>query len=368
LKSKEERRFKAGHPWVFSNELQESPKTLEIGEVVELCDAGGAFLAFGFGNPHSLISFRELTRDQNTKHIVDGVLSSAMFVEKFETALKFRKSWFRMSESFRMIYGEADGLSGLIIDRFVGQTNVVYVVQPHASGMDQNLGLIREALVKVSKSLEDKGPLLILRRDASSREKEGLEKAAPEVTKLAGGPVDDALLKQLTTFSFQVSHESGKGLSLTCDLISGQKTGFFFDQLQNIKRLQTVLHEKLNLHSTKKIQILDLCAYVGQWGAHLQSTLSNAKVESASYLAVDVSAPALALAKTNLESAILSAQTSHKGYACEVGTLKADVLEPMPGLVNAKYDVVIADPPAFIKNRKSIPQGKQAYAAVSNCD
>ena len=89
LKSKEERRFKAGHPWVFSNELQESPKSLGLGELVELCDAGGAFLAFGFGNPNSLISFRELTRDQSTKHIKDGVLSSSLFVEQFERMKAF---------------------------------------------------------------------------------------------------------------------------------------------------------------------------------------------------------------------------------------------------------------------------------------
>jgi 23S rRNA (cytosine1962-C5)-methyltransferase len=94
LKSKEERRFKQGHPWVFSNELQESPKALEVGELVELCDAGGAFLAYGFGNPNSLISFRELSRDQSTKHIQDGKLLASFFVERFDKALKFRTTWF----------------------------------------------------------------------------------------------------------------------------------------------------------------------------------------------------------------------------------------------------------------------------------
>jgi 23S rRNA (cytosine1962-C5)-methyltransferase len=364
LKSKEERRFKAGHPWVFSNELQESPKSLGLGELVELCDAGGAFLAYGFGNPNSLISFRELTRDQNTKHIQEGVLSSSLFAEKFETALQFRRSWFKMSDSFRMIYGEADGLSGLIIDRFVGKESTVYVLQPHASGMDQNLNLIREALVRVSKSLEDKSALIIIRRDASSREKEGLEKIAPEVTKLQGGPVDEAGVEKLKKFAFQVAHESGTSLILECDLISGQKTGFFFDQLQNVKRLQTVLREKLSLRPAKKVEVLDLCAYVGQWGAHLQGTLSSLAVETSKYVAVDVSATALSFARSNVESSIALAQTTKKSYECEVGTLKADVLEPMEKLTGKTFDVVIADPPAFIKNRKSIPQGKQAYVQL----
>ena len=372
LKSKEERRFKAGHPWVFSNELQESPKNVGIGELIELCDAGGAFLAYGFGNPNSLISFRELTRDQNCKHIKDGILAFSFFVEKFDLALTFRKSWFNLNESFRMIYGEADGLSGLIIDRFVGDktsgsAHEVYVVQPHASGMDQHLGLIREALSAVSKKLEDKNPLLIIRRDASSREKEGLTKEAPEVSYLysdaLGGSVN---LDGLNSFSFKVPSEqgeSGQTLTLQCDLISGQKTGFYFDQLQNIKRLQSLIREKQSHVHAKKISILDLCAYVGQWGAHLQKTLSQLKINEVKYIAVDVSAQALALAKINVENAAKFAGHS-SAYTCTVATIKADVLEPLETLANKTFDIVIADPPAFIKNRKSIPQGKQAYVQL----
>ena len=263
-----------------------------------------------------------------------------------------------------MIYGEADNLSGLIVDRFWGKDHVVYVVQPHASGMDQHLNLIREALVQVSKSLEDKNPLLIIRRDAGSREKEGLTKEAPEVTKLQGGPADEALVAKLGQFSFQVPGQAGASLSLVCDLISGQKTGFFFDQLQNVKRLQAVLETKLSLRPAKKMQILDLCAYVGQWGAHLQQTLSHHGVEAANYLAVDVSAAALVIAKTNVETAFKALPAGKSGYTCEVTTMKADVLEPMEKLNGKLFDVVIADPPAFIKNRKSIPQGKQAYVQL----
>lgn len=353
LKSKEERRFKQGHPWVFSNELQESPKSVEVGELVELCDAGGAFLAYGFGNPNSLISFRELTREQNSKHIKDGKLSATFFVDRFERAMKFRKSWFKLNESFRLIYGEADGLSGLIIDRFVGPKQVVYVVQPHASGMDKNLELIREALKTLSEGLEDHYAHLIIRRDASSREREGLTKDAPEVMTITGAKPKEELLEQLTRFSFRVPNEYGAELMISADLIGGQKTGFFFDQLQNIKRLESVVKEKLKLNPVTNFKVLDLCAYVGQWGAHLGRMIETTPAGHMSYVAVDVSEKALQFVKMNVKATHIGAET-----------VKADVLEPIEALAQRTFDLVIADPPAFIKNRKSIPQGKQAYVQL----
>jgi 23S rRNA (cytosine1962-C5)-methyltransferase len=353
LKSKEERRFKQGHPWVFSNELQESPKALEVGELVELCDAGGAFLAFGFGNPNSLISFRELSRDQSTKHIQDGKLLASFFVERFDKALKFRTTWFSLSESFRMIYGEADGLSGLIIDRFVGPKQVVYVIQPHASGMDKNVQLIRQALKTVSERIEDHYAHIILRKDAGSREKEGLEKETPEVLKIDGTPAAPEFLEKLSSFAFRVPNEYGAELTLSADLISGQKTGFFFDQLQNIKRLESVILQKLKLHPVKNYKVLDLCAYVGQWGAHLERALATTPTGHLSYIAVDVSGKALSFVKQNVKATHVS-----------VEDVKADVLEPIEKLEGRTFDLVIADPPAFIKNRKSIPEGKQAYVKL----
>ncbi|MBC7396147.1 MAG: class I SAM-dependent rRNA methyltransferase [Bdellovibrionales bacterium] len=356
LKSKEERRFKQGHPWVFSNELQESPKHLELGELVELCDAGGAFLAYGFGNPSSLISFRELTREKNPKHVdEESGVTAAFFYDKFRVALQFRNHWFRKSESFRLVYGEADGLSGLIIDRFVGKEATVYVVQPHASGMDRNLPLITEALKKLSEELEDPSASIILRRDASSREREGLTKETPVVQNLKNGAVID-ITNPFQEFRFQVPGSGSSPLSLTTDLISGQKTGFFFDQLENIRILEKLLERRQLMKPRKNFKILDLCSYIGQWSVHLADTLKRAGAESIQIMSVDVSQSALRLARENIEAAF------GKGSGVEADTLKADVLEPMTTLKSASYDVVIADPPAFIKSRKSIPQGKQAYA------
>ena len=356
LKNKEERRFKQGHPWVFSNELQESPKGMSLGEVLELCDAGGAFLAYGFGNPQSLISFRELTREKNAEHIhPENGLQSNFFYERIRQALQFRKHWFKTQDSFRLIYGEADGLSGLIIDRFVSEAQTVYVVQPHAAGMDKYVPLITEALAKLTGELEEKDALMVLRRDAGSREREGLTKETPVAMRL-NDQSEISELNSLQAFRFQVPGPEQKSLSLTTDLISGQKTGFFFDQLENIRLTQNLLVRKLSLKPRKNLKILDLCSYIGQWSVQIAATLKNADCETVHITAVDSSQSALRAARENIETAF------GKGTGVEAETLKADVLEPLTTLKAASFDVVIADPPAFIKNRKSIPQGKQAYA------
>ncbi len=372
LKAKEERRFKQGHPWVFSNELQDSPKALEIGEVVELHDAGGEFLAYGFANPHSLITFRELSRKKEDSTFFQGaVVSSDFFASRLNLAQAFRKSWFGSDQSFRLVYGEADDLSGLVIDRFMGRSSsgvgqVVYVVQPHAAGMDLNLKSIVDALRAHTKSSESNFErFVILRRDASSREREGIAKEPIRVLDLAESTevLDVDFLK---SFRFAVSGVMGSTLSLSADLVSGQKTGFFFDQLQNIRLLETLLLRKLRHERSLKssgagapFQVLDLCSYVGQWSAHLMQTLHERESLPAEFTCVDASESALKIASLNLNALA-------KEYGIEskvkIKTQKADVLEVMEGVQASSYDLVIADPPAFIKSRKSIPQGKQAYS------
>jgi 23S rRNA (cytosine1962-C5)-methyltransferase len=366
LKSKEERRFRQGHPWVFSNELQESPKNLGMGEVVELCDSGGGFLAYGFANPHSLISFRELSRDAKEEGLSSGRVESFYFKKRIEEAWAFRKSWFSDNQSFRLVYGEADGLSGLIIDRFFGKTGVVYVIQPHAAGMDANLDSVLEALGSgLSCDPPGLSRFAILRRDASSREKEGISREPTKGVELGHSP-EEADLERFRNFTFTVSGIMGSSLSLSADLVGGQKTGFFFDQLQNIRLLETLLLRKLRndrkgLGQSEPYRILDLCSYVGQWSVHLLQTLSEREALPAEMTCVDASESALSLARKNIETA---AEAWGVKDRLKLRTIKADVLEPMSDVPNRTYDLVIADPPAFIKNRKSIPQGKQAYVQL----
>lgn len=361
LRSKEDRRFKQGHPWVYSNELQDSPKGIEAGELLELCDASGNFLAYGFGNPNSLIAFRALSRkkveDTNT------ILSSGFFSEVIEKAFQFRSSFFSSNQSFRLVYGEVDGLPGLVIDRFAGENEIVYVIQPHSFGMDRNIELISKALAVVSKKRDgNTKTTVVFRRDAGSREREGLVKEETVVKQLQGGAVI-ADANAYREFWFNVSGLMGSEIKLKTDLVSGQKTGFFFDQLQNVKLLQSLLLRKLRLdRETRKVarpyRVLDLCTYIGQWSVHLTQTFIERECLPLEVTLVDSSESALKLAEQNV---VHEAKHYFAEKKIDVKRLKADVLEPMTTLENEGYDVVIADPPAFIKNRKSIPQGKAAY-------
>jgi 23S rRNA (cytosine1962-C5)-methyltransferase len=370
LRAKEDRRFKQGHPWVYSNELQESPKSIEAGELIELHDASGNFLAYGFGNPNSLISFRALSREKiESDDAKSAILNAEFFAKVIERAFQFRSSYFSNDQSYRLIYGEADGLPGLIIDRFYGTTanaanekHAVYVIQPHAFGMDCNLELIAQGLAIVSKKLGDSvKSVVVFRRDAGSREREGLVKEATELKLLQGlKPVPDA--ETYREFWFNVSGIMGSEVQLKTDLVTGQKTGFFFDQLQNVKLTQSLLLRKLRLDREKHgptytYRVLDLCSYIGQWSVHLAQTFVERECLPLEVTCVDSSDSALKLADEN----VTHEAKRHSGQKIAFRRLKADVLEPMPSLKDRSFDVVIADPPAFIKNRKSIPQGKAAY-------
>jgi len=362
LKSKEERRFKQGHPWVYSNELQDSPKGVQPGELLELNDAGGAFLAYGFGNPSSLIAFRAISRQKNDAASADELLKSIL-QNNIKRAFEFRLQWFSLSQSFRLVYGENDDLPGLVIDRYVGK-EVIYVVQPHSAGMDHQLALITSTLAEVSKSLDESSEAkVIYRRDAGSREREGLAKEATEVMFLQSGKKVDSH-DSYREFAFQLQSVMNREVTMTVDLISGQKTGFFFDQAHNVKLMQILLLRKLRydhalLQKKGVMKMLDLCSYVGQWSVQLAQVFME-KGLPLQITAVDASDTALKFAEMNVRK-----NTIEKGSnEIQFHRLKSDVLEPMPSLKDADFEVVIADPPAFIKNRKSIPQGKHAYVQL----
>jgi 23S rRNA (cytosine1962-C5)-methyltransferase len=385
LKSKEDRRFKMGHPWVYSNELQESPKGTDLGEWVQLNDASGNFLALGFGNPNSLIAFREFTRVNPAKEgeVLSDLLSgdegqelvTTLFARKLKAALNFRQGWFQKAHSFRMVYGEVDGMSGLVIDRF-SSTNedprlvqIVYVVQPHSAAMDRHLETVLAALKKVSKESGDSetSTLAIIRRDAGSREREGLTKIATEVRTLhTNEKVAAEAITALGEFEFTVPGFGAMNLSLTSDLISGQKTGFFFDQLQNIRLVESLVAQKYrasgkhgSAFTKTPARILDLCSYVGQWSAHLAQVFATTQKNPLEIICVDSSDAALHFAEANLSK--VSAQTD---FDITFRKLRGDVMEDLPAVQKADFDVVIADPPAFIKSRKSIGPGKQAYTVL----
>lgn len=347
LPDKAGRRFRAGHPWVFANELAASPKGLEPGAPVELREPRGALLARGYGNPNSLICFRALSRKE---HEVEP-WSEKRLAEKVEAAAKWRAKLGLKNFSHRMIFGEADGLPGVVMDRFVDEhaSKQILVLQILTAGMERFLanptswvrGWVEEAT-----GLKPEQTTLIVRRDVGARKLEGLEIKAPEILAVAEGASSPNLEGTFPAWVRAADHrgeDSEGGLTFHLDLIGGQKTGFFFDQASNLEMLVRMLPPQ----NSGTVRILDLFCYVGQWATQLARIYKNAGALAEVHL-VDASASALTLAKKNAE------QFASATYAYEL-----DILEGVSGIPDC--EIVICDPPAFIKSKKDHGPGMRGY-------
>jgi 23S rRNA (cytosine1962-C5)-methyltransferase len=338
-----DRRFRGGHPWVYSNELQESPKGLEPGALVELRDAAGRFLARGYGNPKSLISFRALSRDPESQDFT----SVEALSKTLGNSLQLRQDLGLGEVSARWCFGEADFLPGLVVDRFVLDQGQVLVIQAHTAGADR---LVPQAVSALENQVKQRWGAslwnqtsIVLRNDLSVRKLEGLTEEEPKILK----QIPNQNLSQSRIWV--QSAVGGKPIPFSVDLWSGQKTGFFLDQSANIQlailRLKSLFK--------KPVRILDLCCYVGQWGAQFAHALKEAGIP-VHVVAVDASNTALEMAKKNIEA---------QGATCE--TVKADVLKDLGQFQDRSFDLVISDPPALIKGRKDIPVGTHAYLQLA---
>jgi len=338
LNSGADRRIKAGHPWVYSNELQKSPKGITPGQKIMLADAGGKFLAWGYGNPSSLIAFRVLSRLETDTEA--GTVR--WFKERLKSAWTFRKDLGLDEESFRWVHGEGDGLPGLIVDRYLmSQTKTpteVIVVQAHTAGMDALMGSILESIEMLMNDRETPWGLVI-RNDSASRKFEGLEIQEPVIhRKWEGNNI------------IQVRGVGRKPIPFKVDLKAGQKTGFFLDQAENINQVGEIL-----IHSDllKLVRILDFCPYVGQWSAKLTQAL-RAHGHDVHVTLMDSSKDALHYAEENVKNA-----------GGQVKAIQGDVMEDLKNLSEKSFDVVISDPPAFIKGRKDMGPGTAAYVKLN---
>ncbi len=362
-----DRRFRSGHPWVYSNELMESPKGLEAGAPVELQDAGGRFLARGYGNPHSLIAFRSLSRDEAQTDTGSVEALGRVLAQAGQLRAQLGLSDF----SHRLCFGEADGIPGLVIDRYLldqpsssvslGQ---VFVVQAHTAGADRLrsniLEILKTYVASGSQPIAWKNTAVLLRNDLSVRKLEGLNEEPPLVLQdMQGLDLQKAQIVKIRVAPVLPSPVSGasggsvRPLLFYADLIQGQKTGFFLDQFSNIQMAALRFRNIRLTQGQKKIRILDLCCYVGQWGAQLGRVFKDLGLQ-VEVVAVDASSQALELAQRNIEA---------EGATCK--TLKGDVLKDLDSLPPQSFDIVISDPPAFIKSRKDIPVGKHAYLQLA---
>jgi 23S rRNA (cytosine1962-C5)-methyltransferase len=307
------RRMKGGHPWVFSNEVAFDPaiKALAPGSVVTLTDAGGSVLGTAHFNPHTLIAARLLVPAG------DAAIDAGFFASRLGRAIDLRTRLFDRP-FYRLIHAEADGLPGLIVDRF----GDVCVVQPNTAGMQSALGQIGDALAAVVRPRA-----VVLRGDSPARALEGL----PEQVALLSGTLDGPVTVE------------ENGARFRADVLSGQKTGWFFDQRDNRAFMAAL---------SRGQTVLDLYSHTG--GFAVAAALAGA----AQVLAVDRSQAALDLA---------AAAAADNGVAGRFAVARAEVYGHLEAAAakGERWQVVIADPPAFVKARKDLKAGLQGYRKLA---
>lgn len=307
------KRVMEGHPWVYSNEVavDAAAKSLAPGTVVKIAAADGRMLGTAFFNPHSLIAARMLSRD------ADAAIDADFLATKLKSALALRDALFDRP-FYRLVHSEGDGLPGLIADRF----GDVVVCQLNAAGMDR---LSTELLAALDAVLAPKA--IVFRNDTPARSLEGLER----IVAVAKGEV-----------AAPIAIEEG-GARFFIDPRAGQKTGWFFDQRDNRAFMASL---------AKGRRVADFYSYTG--GFAIRAALAGAREVSA----FDSSEPALDLARKSADA---------NGVAALCRFAKAEAYGEMERLGGAgeRFEVVICDPPAFVKSRKDLNAGAKGYRKMA---
>ncbi|MGD8574893.1 MAG: class I SAM-dependent rRNA methyltransferase [Gammaproteobacteria bacterium] len=308
LRKNEERRLRAGHLWVFSNEVdvRRSPLTgFEPGQLVQLQAHNGRPIGTAYVNPHSLIAARLLSRGPQPFNW------ERWLTTRLRQALALRERLFAQP-FYRLVFGESDGLPGLVVDRY----RDYLVVQITTAGMEVRRDSVIEALDGL---LHPAG--ILLRNDLAIRELEGLAGYVETASGEIPGDVE------------VIEHD----LRFRIGLLEGQKTGWFYDQTENRGRFG---------RHVKGARVLDVFSYVGAWG------LRAAACGAAEVLCVDSSAQALQRAQSNAAA-----------NGLDIATLVADAADALKRLheEGRRFDVVVVDPPAFIKRRRDVKKGLAAY-------
>jgi 23S rRNA (cytosine1962-C5)-methyltransferase len=307
------RRAEGGHPWIYSNEVRmdAAAKSLSAGALVTVRRADDSALGVAMFNPHSLVAARLLDRDASR------AIGRRFLARRLERALRLRDRLFELPY-YRFVHAEADGLPGLVVDRFAG----VLVVQCNAAGIARFEPLVLEALDALLAP-----EAIVLRNDSPARALEGL---AAE-TRVAKGTIDGSVVVR------------ENGIELLADPLAGQKTGWFFDQRDN-RRFVAAL--------ARDARVLDLYCFNGGFSVQLARAGANA------VLGIDRSAPALKLAAD-------AAALNRVSETCNFQRSEAFVEAARLASVGERFDIVIADPPAFAKSRKDVPAALRGYRKLT---
>ena len=314
LKRGEDARLRQGHAWVFSNEVDVKRSPLgefAPGEQVAIVDAAERVLGLGYVNPNALICARMVER--GARHPLD----KSLIVHRLNVALALREQLYD-TPHYRLVFGESDGLPGLVIDRF----GDVFVGQIGTLGMEAMKAWVVEAVAKVFK------PRAFLWKNSGSVRK--LE-ALPEYEECAIGDWPEFL------------EVVEGGVVFRIDPRDSQKTGWFYDQRDNRDRLPKLVKNK---------RVLDVFSYGGGWG------LRAAAAGASEVICVDASATALA---------VVNRAAQDNGLAGRVKTLQGDAFDVLKELrqQRERFDVVVVDPPAFIKRKKDFAEGRIAYRRIN---
>jgi 23S rRNA (cytosine1962-C5)-methyltransferase len=310
LKKQADRKVRKGGLWIFSNEIHEPQvRDLKVGQTYELRDFSGEFLGIVYANPKSLIAARIISRRK-------AELDVDFFQQKLSKALESRQPFCEDREAYRIVFGESDFIPGLVVDKYGPHI----VVQSSAAGIDNMLDTIVEAIDKLL-SPES----IIVRNDSSSRNLEGI----PSYTEVKKGSNGDLI------------HFRSGELSFAADLLAGQKTGFFLDQEFNRSVLKRYL--------SRNCSVLDLYCYSAAWAMHALNAGAG------SVTAVDSSNLALEIASENARI---------NNFESRMSLVREDALHFLNG-ASAQWDLIILDPPAFIKSRSKVREGTQGYIDVN---
>jgi 23S rRNA (cytosine1962-C5)-methyltransferase len=313
LRRHEDRRLRGGHAWVFANEVDTGASPLAqigAGAAVRVLDHHRRFLGHGLANPQALICARLLSRDEAEP------IGPALFAARLWQALRLRERYCP-GVHYRLVYGESDGLPGLVVDRF----GDVLVGQIATLAMEQRRDQLETALREL---LQPR--MLVWKNDGGARD---LESLPHEILCSDGEPP--------ATIEVQEG-----ALRFKAPLAAGQKTGWFYDQTANRTLLRGFMQGGA--------RVLDVCSYVGGWA------VSALAAGGAQALCVDSSAAALEAAAAN---------AALNGYAIEAR--RGDAFDVLAALheEGRRFDVLVVDPPAFVKRRKDLPKGEAAYRKLN---
>lgn len=299
-------RLRSGHPWVYRSDVSEASG--EAGDVVRVDDQRGRFLGRAFYNPKSQISIRLVTRE-------DEPVEEAWFAGKIGHALDYRESLKIDADAYRLIHGEADGIPGLVVDRY----GDCLVVQTGSAAVERRLEWVTGPLVA---RLTPAG--ILARNDSAARKREGLDIES----RVLSGDVPESVIVREGEVRYRA------------DLRGGQKTGGFLDQREN--------HLAIGRYASGRV--LDVFSYTGGFALHAARRADSVE-------AVDASGPALEVAKSNAELNGLENMIFTRANAFDLLRERSDSGE--------RYDAVILDPPAFAKSKREVRKAARAYKEIN---